>query len=459
MRQSRGVLPRRTDSIIKDPSATGTLLFVTLDPAITSGQTAGLLEHVHHLIRQVQAAIDENNRRTGTVAVGFTPSFFTRPDGAERFPGVRPPAGFDRLPAVPGSTEAAADVVFYVMTTQESVPAALTTGLWGLRPSVATIRQERGYKRPDHTEPFGYKDGVRNVAHDSRGNVVFVDRGLHPEEPDWAEHGTYMVWMKIPQNLDAFAALPTGEQDQVIGRDRAGRRLDLPAPTRDEPDTEATDLPPASHVRKTGPRGAARDMTQIFRRGLPFIETTGGQVQAGLHFVSFQASLDQLRVVLNRWMFNPNFPVPGCGQDALIARALVTIEAHSFAFVPPDTDGPIGRGMFMPPAKPRRPKTGRVAVRKRVIDSSGAELDVDLGGFVFQVTDPATGQRVGDPFSTNSHGHALSPDLPTGTPLRLDETGFPPTVTPAQPLAFELSTVRLVHRVDNVVPAGTVYGS
>ncbi len=470
MRQSRGVLPSKKDSVIKDPAAAGTLVLAALRPDLDQAAVLAWLSQADLLVKQIQAATDANGRRTGTVAVGFGPSFFTRANGTTRFPGVEPPAGFapdpgaappaglPRIPQVPGSVDAAADVAFYVMATREQATAEFLTGLAATGDAIVSIRQERGHQRADETEPFGYKDGVRNVARDDRGNVVFVDPDVLPEEPDWAENGTYMTWMKIPQDLAAFSRLAPADQDAVIGRDRAGRRLDLPEATRDEPADDAAALPPASHVRKTGPRGPVRDKTQIFRRGLPYAEAAAGRVSAGLQFVSFQASLDQLRVVLNRWMLNPDFPVRGCGQDALVARGLIRIESHGFFFVPPDTDDPIGAVMFAPPKNKRRPKTGKVAVRKRVIDSNGTELDVDLAGFTFQVVDPATGQPVGEPFATNSHGHALSPDLPTGTPLRLDETAATAGATPSQPIAFTLDAARHVVRVDNVVPIGTVYG-
>lgn len=458
MRQARGVLPRRRDSVIKDPTAAGVLLLATLRSDLDQASALAWLERVGALVATVQSGTDAYDRRTGTVAVGFGRSFFTRPDETERFPGLVRPAGFDRPPHVPGSEDAAADVIFYIMATQESVVADFLTGLWATRPEVATVRQERGHRRDDDTEPFGYKDGVRNVARHDRGDVVFVDLDELPEEPDWAESGTYLAWMKISQNIDAFAQLPVAEQDNVIGRDRAGRRLDLPEPARDEPPIEGTLPEPASHVRKAGPRGQVRDQTQIFRRGLPFAEAADGQVRVGLQFVSFQASLDQVRVVLSRWMLNPDFPTRGCGQDALLARGLVNIQSHGFFFVPPDTDEPVGAVMFGPAKRKRRPKAGRLAVRKRVFDSTGTELDVDLAGFTFQVTDPATGQLIGEPFTTNSHGHARSTDLPTGQPLQLNETVFPAGVTPTQPIPFTLNAARLVQRVDNSVSAGTVYG-
>lgn len=455
MRQARGVLPLKNDSVIKNPASAGTLLLVNLVPALDEPGVLSWLAQTDAFVKAVRASTGRDGKRTGTVAVGFGPAFFAR------FPEVSPAAGFTRLPSVPGSTDAQADVAFYVVSTREEVAAALMTGL-AATSAVATIRPERGYPRADQTEPFGYRDGIRNVVRERRPGVVFVDRDVLPEEPGWAHDGTYMAWMKIPQNLTVFASLPAGEQDAVIGRDRRGRRLDLSAPSRNEPDIDASGLPPTSHVRNAGPRGPGRDGTEIFRRGMPYTEATAGKVTTGLQFVSFQASLDQLRVILNRWMLNPDFPIRGCGPDALLARELIRIDSHGFFFVPPDTDSLLGTEMFAkaPSAKKSRPpKEGKVAVRKRVVDPAGTELDVDLGGFTFQVTDQATGASVGEAFSTSSHGHALSPDLPVGMPLRLTEVTVPVGMTAPAAFDFTLSSARLVVPVENVVPAGTTYGA
>jgi hypothetical protein len=246
---------------------------------------------------------------------------------------------------------------------------------------------------------------------------------------------------------------PNRRQDQVIGRDRTGRRLDLPegAKVKDEP-SFATDHPrPDSHVRKVGPRGFEhRDETQIFRRGLPFLEVRDGQVIQGLQFASFQASLDQFDAVFNRWMLNPDFPRPGTGVDALLARGLITIEKWGFYFVPPDTDGPIGIGMFAAVKEPRKPKTGRVAVRKELVDANKSRLNGDLGGFTFQITD-LQGNPVGEPFTSNSHGHALSGEIPLGD-YQLTELPPQPPQPPmptAAPVSFRLHSAQEVVKVRN----------
>ena len=98
---------------------------------------------------------------------------------------------------------------------------------------------------------------------------------------------------------------------QVIGRTKDGTRLDLVGQGVDpkrEPADPPPNLLPTAHVRKAGPRGP-HDDTQIFRRGLPFFETTpDGQVRVGLQFCSFQASLDQFDVVFNDWIASRQFP-------------------------------------------------------------------------------------------------------------------------------------------------------
>src|SRR5206468_610976 len=141
---------------------------------------------------------------------------------------------------------------------------------------------------------------------------------------------------------------------------RDGRRLDLPAGSdpRAEPEFTTAEPPTSSHVRKAGPRGADRDRTLIFRRGLPFVEAgPDGVLRAGLQFASFQASLGQFRVVFNRWMMNPNFPQPAPGRaDDLFSQGHVSIEKWGFFFVPPDTDEPIGAVMFKPAPGTRKPK-------------------------------------------------------------------------------------------------------
>lgn len=455
MRQARGVLPRKNDWVISKPEAEGIFIFVTLRPDLDRAGAMAWLGRVDTLIQELRSQENKAKERLATVATGFGPSFFTV-NGQPRFGDILAPAGFGApLPPVPSGVQVLGDVMFYAMSVSEAVAARFLTGLWATRPDVTSIQIERGYQRTDGTEAFGFKDGVRNVPRSERAEVALVDTDRLPEEPEWADKGTYLAYLKIAQDLDRFAQIENPER--LIGRRRDGSRLDLPVGTdpHQEPEFSGAEPPTSCHLRKAGPRGAVRDRTRIFRRGLPYFEAgPDGALHVGLQFVSFQASLDQFKVVFNRWMMNPNFPQPAPGRaDDLISQSLITIERWGFYFVPPDSNDPIGTVIFKPPPVPKKPKVGRVAVRKRVLEESGQESMADLSGFRFRVL-AGTGQPVGGEFETDSAGHALSDEIPTDADYSLEELAPPPPFQPPPPIPFRLDAKRKVLRVENRVPPG-----
>ena len=464
LKQARGVLPFPTqDPVLPNPHATGQFLFVTLRPDLDVPGVRDFLTSVNEATRQLREQ-KSGPDRVATVATGFSGTFFTRPDGTQRFDGIgQVPAGLKVPPLVANSQSVPADMVSYVVSTSEGCAARFIAHI-SMHPAVTAVDLERGYQRLDRDEPFGYRDGVRNIEEkkDRRG-VVFIDRDDLPEEPWWAHDGTYLAYLKVEQDVTAMAAKPAAEQDAIIGRDRNGRRLDH-APGS-EPTARAegsfTDplVPPVdSHVRKSGPRGAAQDTVRIFRRGLPYFEVgADGRLAQGLQFASFQASLDAFDVVFNRWMTNPSFP-PGVptGPDRLLR--VVTVRRHGFFFIPPEVTGrPLGEVMFLPEPATRKPKTGKVAVRKTLRDAATGDAHRgELSGFTFALLEPTTSALVGAPFTTDGLGHALSDDVALGT-YTLREVATAGGVSAAPDQTVMLSSAREVVRVENTVPAGTVY--
>jgi hypothetical protein len=154
-------------------------------------------------------------------------------------------------------------------------------------------------------------------------------------------------------------------------------------------------------------------------------------------------------------MLNADFPRQGTGQDALVARGLINVERWGFFFVPPDSDDPIGTIMLKPDPETRKTKTGRVSVRKELLDVAGNPSRGDLGGFTFQITMP-DGTPVGAPFTTNSHGHALSDEIDTGDYKLTELPPQPPhpQMDPAAPQDFTLKSARVVLHVKNRLPSG-----
>lgn len=445
MARAKGVLP---DQVIRDHRSEALLIFLTLasdlDQQGVRTWLATLTELVHRLTRPVRA------KRAASVAVGFGPSFFTS-GGQPRF-GIDPgaiPAGFATPPTLQNIADPAAaqvDVLLYVMTLSEAVAARFLEGLSATRPALARMSVERGYQRQDDREPGGFRDGLRNPRREERARFVFIDGDELPEEPAWCEDGTYLAYLKVRQDLDSWARLDQEEQQRIIGRRKSdGSRLDLPEGTdaRDEGPFTSDEVPPASHVRKSGPRSDAHDRTRVFRRGVPWISArdTDAGLEGGLQFVSFQSSLDSFAVVLSRWMFNDHFPQPTTGTDLLFARGFASLLKGGVYFVAPhDGDRFLGAGVFDPPPRPRPTRTGRLAVRKRVTDQNGISQLAELAGAGFQARNASDNQPIGEVFFTDSAGHALSPELPTRTPLIIAEAQVPAgqqALTPEQTITIE----------------------
>jgi Dyp-type peroxidase family len=453
MAQAKGVLPRSDDRevLYKNPQTCGYFIGAGLDPAIDRPRVEAWLGQIDQMVAGLVERLpaehgQEKGAKVAAVAVGFAPTFFLL-NGNPRFnPAVDPPAAFrvsvpspaagqPDLPnppvPLPAATVLDSDVLFYVASVYEARVNQFVTQLATMAPDVQAVTLDRGYQRLDGTEPFGYADGLRNIRPvDRRPRVVFVDRDERQlEEPEWADGGTYMAFMRILQQGDNFKALPDDNaRDTVIGRQKDGTRLDLVGQhvaARDEPSEPAPNLPPTAHVRKAGPR-EHHDDTQIFRRGLPFMETTSdGHLRVGLNFCSFQASLEQFDVILNDWITNPRFPTDqGGGPDALLdpARGLTVIEKAGVFFVPPYEQAGLAAALFKALKDDHgKQKTGKLVVRKRVTDPSDSSKRFERGGFVFQVLD-STGQSVGGQFTSDSTGRAIAPvELTIGESYTLQE--------------------------------------
>ncbi|MEJ7831479.1 MAG: Dyp-type peroxidase [Nocardioides sp.] len=322
-------------------------------------------------------------------------------------------------------------------------------------------RPSWGYQRPDETEPFGYRDGVRNVRASKRLDAVYVHTGAgQPDEPAWTDGGTYMVTMKIAQNVRAFGAIDEASQDQVIGRTKDGRRLDLGEGT--DPHEEGAEvpegLPVAAHVRKAGPRGQ-HDDTEIFRRGMPFVEVTGGVLSVGLHFCSFQATPNQFDAVFNDWMMNPLFPKredgSAPGRDALLAgvgpdgRPFVEFKQAGVYFVPPHLEGGLAEAFAA--KAPSKRSAGRIAINKVVLDPTDATKRFERGGFQFEVRDDKGVAVPESQFTTASNGRGVcAAELEVGQVYALVETVTPRTdLVPLEPIQFTMDKPNKLIKVEN----------
>jgi Dyp-type peroxidase family len=331
----------RPNAIVRDPRAEAILIFATLRPDLDAAGVQAWLQQAGTLVADLEAPGPKG--RVASVVTAFGRSFFVGADGAARF-GLDPaqtPVGLRQALSIAdlGDPMPTADVVFYVMSTSEAPVATFLEGLAQTRGlGLIGVGIERGFQRDDRRELFGFLDGLRNVRSEQRHEVIYVDRDITPEEPAWTEDGSYLAYLKVRQDLDRWRVLPIEERERIMGRRLSdGTRLDLPPGSNPHAEGDFGGEPPAgaSHVRKSGPRGT-RDAVQVFRRGVPYLTLDAdGRPNAGLHFVSFQASPDQFEVVLQRWMLNPRFPADGAGPDLLFSSGMVSLERGGLFFVPP----------------------------------------------------------------------------------------------------------------------------
>jgi Dyp-type peroxidase family len=480
MTQAKGVLPKHdedTRTLFANPKTCGYFVGVTLRPDLDRAGVQEWLRTTTRLVDELVARLpaargQAEGDKVAAVAVGLAPSFFTT-NGAPRFnPPITSPAGFELgtaedqnpmvwdAPSLETTARITADILFYVVSVFEARVARFVEQLEATAPDVVAMTIDRGYQRLDGDEPFGYRDGVRNVLpRTARPRLIFVHPEREVEEPPAADGGAYLAYMRIEQLRQAFDALADeATRDAVIGRHRDGTRLDLSGV---DPKHEPAEPPPAlnsnAHVRKAGPRGAHDDV-QIFRRGLPFLDVDGGQVRVGLNFASFQSSLDQLDTVLNDWMFAPNFPVDGAGQDRLLdpAGGLTAIEKIGLFFVPPHDPRHLAATLFDAPR--RAPKAGRLVVRKRVVDPADRRRRFERRGFVFRILDSA-GQPVGQDFTSSTSGRAVfGGELVIGKTYSVTEVGSPIAVAPITPVTFQMTRPNQQIRIVNTVQPNTKYG-
>ena len=146
-----------------------------------------------------------------------------------------------------------------------------------LAPALELASLTEAFRHGDGHDLTGYEDGTENPQDDDAISAAIVDNGV-----DGLAGGSFAAIQQWRHQLQAFAALPQAEQDDIIGR-------------RKSDNEELDEAPESAHVKRTAQESFEPEAF-VVRRSMPW--TAGAE--AGLMFLAFGCSLDAFEAQLRR---------------------------------------------------------------------------------------------------------------------------------------------------------------
>ena len=141
-------------------------------------------------------------------------------------------------------------------------------------PLGALARETPSWVYRDSRDLTGFIDGTENPPADEARELAVIADGP-------GRGGSFVLAQRWIHDLDAFAALATGEQERVIGRTK--------------PDSlELEDVPANSHVGRVVHTDEEGEEIEIYRRSVPY----GTSTEAGLYFLAFADDLAKIDLML-----------------------------------------------------------------------------------------------------------------------------------------------------------------
>jgi putative iron-dependent peroxidase len=223
-------------------------------------------------------------------------------------------------PATPG------DLLFHIRASRMDLCFEFATQVMRrLRGAVEVADEVQGFRYFDERDLIGFVDGTESPGGAAGLSAAIVSAD---DDPDFAG-GSYVIVQKYLHDLDAWNALPTEQQERIIGRQKVN-------------DIELTDdvKPSFAHNALNSLTGPDGKEIQILRDNMPF--GTLGSREFGTYFIGYARSPEPTEQMLRNMFLGR----PEGNYDRILdfSRAVT----GSLFFVPSQdvleslADGPLG---------------------------------------------------------------------------------------------------------------------
>jgi porphyrinogen peroxidase len=260
-----GAAGAEPQAVLSPLTGAAIFLVVVVDQDQDSADTVrGLCGDLAGLIRAVGFRGTEDYL---TCVAGISANAWDRLTGLPRPAGLHPfielRSGSRFAPATAG------DLLFHIRAARMDLCFELATQIMVRLSGAVTVADEvHGFRYFEHRDLLGFVDGTENPA----GQLAFDSVIIGAEDPAYAG-GSYVIVQKYLHDMDAWNALPTEQQELVIGRTKLAD-IELDDDTK----------PSYAHSALTTITENGREV-KIVRDNMPFGSVAAGEY--GTYFIGY----------------------------------------------------------------------------------------------------------------------------------------------------------------------------
>ncbi len=271
-----GSLDAEPQAVLSPLTGAAIFLVVAVNPGPDNADTVrGLCGDLAGLVRAVGFRGTEDYL---TCVAGISAAAWDRLAGDPRPAGLHPfvelRAGNRIAPATPG------DLLFHIRAARMDLCFELATQIMARLGGAVTVADEvHGFRYFEHRDLLGFVDGTENPE----GQLAFDSVIIGDEDPAFTG-GSYVLVQKYLHDMDAWNALTTEQQENVIGR------------------TKLADIELDDSVKPTSAHSALTTITEngrevkIVRDNMPFGHVGTGEY--GTYFIGYARSPATIELML-----------------------------------------------------------------------------------------------------------------------------------------------------------------